>query len=315
MLSSLHQRMTGAIASFDSRLSVQMGRSLIALAQLSILLFTSWSSLTPDIVGQDISPHCVGVTRGSLFCLDRTPDELFARMGAVLVLLLVVSGFLPAVSGFLHAWVSFSLSTSIGLPDGGDAAAAVTTLMIAFLTLRDLQWNAWRHRPRASSSRALDGVAWGSWWILRVQIAFIYFESGLSKFGTADWVNGSALYYVVRDPSFGASGMTGDVARALTEIPLGTAVLTWGTIALEVAVGALLLGGPEARRVALGLVIALHVGIIVFVGLWSFAVVMVGAVLVATAPKRRSLHHHGRLPLPKTEADTATEHALPISSG
>jgi len=315
MLSPLCRRVTRAIQAFGSERSVQVGRSLIALAQLSVLLLTSWSNLTPAIVGQRIAPHCVGVIQGSLFCLDHTPDALFARIGAVLACLLVISGFVPAISGVLHAWVSFSLSSSIGLPDGGESAAAVTTLIIAFVLLRDWRWNAWRHGPSAGSSCALDGVAWGSWWILRLQMAFIYLESGLSKFGTDEWVNGSALYYVVRDPSFGASGPVGEIARSLTEIPIGTALLTWGTIALEVAVGALLLGGPRARKVALGLVIALHLGIIVLIGLWSFATIMMGAVIVATAPERGINQHRQLLRLVTTKGGLPTTRPLPIPSG
>lgn len=295
MLNALSIRITAAIEAFGLQRSIQVGRSLIALAQMSILVLTSWTNLTPEIVGQKTAPTCLGVVQGSVFCLDPSDDKLLARLASGLILALVLSGFVPAISGILHAWVAFSLSTSIGLPDGGDSAAAVTTLLIAFIILRDRRWNAWHRNTAPTSSTILSGIAWGAWWMLRLQMAFIYIESGLSKFGTEQWVNGSALYYVVRDPSFGGSGIAGQLARAITEMPLGTALLTWGTIALEVAVGALLLGGPKARRTALALVVALHLGIIIFIGLWSFAAIMMGAVLVATAPSRSGSNRLHRL--------------------
>ena len=295
MLNGLLNRLSVAIAGFSLCISLQVGRSVIALAQLSILILTSWANLTPEIVGQERAPSCLGVAHASIFCLDPSDDKLVARLSAGLALALVLSGFVPAVSGILHAWVSFSLSTSIGLPDGGDSAAAVATILIAFMTLSDRRWNAWRKGPSGTSLTVLDGIAWGAWWMLRLQMAFIYIESGLSKFGTEQWVNGSALYYVVRDPSFGSSGIAGDMARAIAGVPLGTASLTWGTIALEVAVGVLLLGRPRSRRITLVLVVALHVGIIIFIGLWSFAVTMMGAVLVAAAPSVRRSRHPRRL--------------------
>ncbi len=69
----------------------------------------------------------------------------------------------------------------------------------------------------------------------------------------------------------------------MTAVPLGTALLTWGTISLETAAGVLVLSRPRRRQGALVLVVALHVGILLAIGLWSFAIIMIGAVTVATA--------------------------------
>ena len=104
-------------------------------------------------------------------------------------------------------------------------------------------------------------------------------------------MNGSAMYYVVRDPSFGASGPVGYVMREITFLPVGVAAVTWGSMVLEVLIAVLLLRGSRHRGVALALSIALHVGILVSIGLWSFALVMVGAMIVAAGiwPRRRAV--------------------------
>ncbi|MDJ0376260.1 sporulation-delaying protein SdpB family protein [Cryobacterium sp. PH31-L1] len=271
------------------RRSTQVGRSVIAAAQLSILALTSWANLTPEVLGHKPAPACISVVKASLFCVDTSDDKVISRFIAAGILILVIIGFLPAVTAVLHAWVAFSLSTSIGLPDGGDSAAAVVTIIIIFITARDTRLFAWGRSDPIWSSSVTDGIAWGAWWILRLQMAFIYIESGLSKFGTAEWMNGSAMHYVVRDPSFGASGPAGLLARGITNTAVGTAAVTWGTIVLEVAVGVLILAGPRARRWALSLVIALHLGIIIVIGLWSFAGIMMGAVIIAATPRQHLL--------------------------
>lgn len=276
-------RWASAVTDFTITRPMIIGRALVGLAQLSILGLTSWANLTPQILGQAQSPICSSVGRVSIFCLDPSPNKLIARVALMVILGLVVAGVVPAVTSFLHLWASFSIASSVALPDGGDQVAVIATFLIAFITLGDIRLCAWTSSPPKRGPAVLAGVGGAAIFILRLQIAFIYLQSGLSKLGVEDWLNGSALYYVVRDPSFGATGPIGEVLRAMTAVPLGTALLTWGTISLETAAGVLVLSRPRRRQGALVLVVALHVGILLAIGLWSFAIIMIGAVTVATA--------------------------------
>jgi antimicrobial peptide system SdpB family protein len=260
---------------------------VIALAQLTILALTTWSNLMPEIAGQEQAPVCQGLSNASLFCLDPHPDHLAARVTAIVVLLSVMAGVAPRVVSFLHFWVSFSLASSIGLPDGGEQVAQVASLLVVFISLRDQRAFAWtRAQESTSGAGVLVGMAFAGWLVLRLQMAFIYAQSGLSKLTNEDWLNGSAMYYVIRDPSFGASGLVGSIFQAVTYNPVGTALLTWGTIIGEVLLAVLLLMGPAHRRVALLLAALLHIGIVLAIGLWSFAAIMIGAVVIAAAPQR-----------------------------
>jgi antimicrobial peptide system SdpB family protein len=111
----------------------------------------------------------------------------------------------------------------------------------------------------------------------------IYLQSAVAKLFVEDWVNGSAEFYIVRDPMFGASGFLRDVLIGATSIPLIVAAATWGPIIAELAIGMLILGPSRWRRLGLRMVLALHIGIVVTMGLWSFAVTMIGGVVVAAA--------------------------------
>lgn len=271
-----------AIDHFEPRsVSVQLGRSLIAVAQILTLTFTPWERLTPQIVNTPQSPVCRGASSAALFCLAPADRPGVGIAVAIAVLVLVCAGIVPRVVSFAHAWVSYSIAVSLGLPDGGEQVAQVVSILLVGVSIADGRWIAWRRAPRPAKSSLL-GVAFAAWWVLRLQMAGVYLQSGIAKLGVEDWVNGSAMYYVVRDSSFGASGPVGELMEAVTATPVGVAVLTWGTILGEVALAVLLLSGPRARRVALGIAVALHVGIIASIGLWSFGLIMIGAVCAAS---------------------------------
>jgi antimicrobial peptide system SdpB family protein len=248
---------------------------------MSIVLFATRPHLTP-VTSRGDSFVCEGMASWGAYCV--LPDP-YGSVAVLAILGAVCLGLAPLATGALHAWASFSIATGIGLPDGGEHAAQVVTLLVMVMLVPDMRKAAWSRVP-TTSSQVLLGISKASWWILRLQMVGIYLHSAIAKLGVEDWVNGSAMYYVVRDPSFGASGPVGDMMRWVTTSPLGVAALTWGSIAVEIAIAILLLHRGTARVLALGLAVALHAAIIITIGLWSFGLVMIGAMVVAAAPER-----------------------------
>lgn len=268
---------------------IQAARALLALATLSVLVSTSWANLTPEIAGLGRPSYCEPPLSIGLFCLDTSPDKIWARSFAIAALGLVVLGVLPAVSSWLHAWVAFSFSVGIGLPDGGEQVSQVVTGLVVLMCLDDWSWCAWLPRLGALSKSDLitersAGVRWAAWMGLRMQMAYIYLHSGISKISQEDWLNGSAMYYFVRDPSFGGSGLVGDLAKWITGMDLGVAFLTWTPILFEIIIALLILGNSPKRRLALCMAMILHFGIIILLGLWSFGFIMVSSVALACLP-------------------------------
>ncbi|KHK96035.1 hypothetical protein LK09_16935 [Microbacterium mangrovi] len=98
------------------------------------------------------------------------------------------------------------------------------------------------------------------------------------------------MYFILRDPYFGPSGSVGDIMRTVSDTAPGTAILTWGTIILECVIGVLLLSSWHWKKYALALIVTLHLGIAICLGLWSFALVMMGTGTVA-AYRLRSRPH------------------------
>ncbi len=107
--------------------------------------------------------------------------------------------------------------------------------------------------------------------------------------GVPHWVDGTAMYYIVRDPMFGSTGPVGWLLYHVTDSSLGVVAVTWGSILVELAIAAcLLMPGRIGGKPALVLDICFHASIIAAIGLWSFGSIMIASVLVATiAPSRR----------------------------
>ena len=69
--------------------------------------------------------------------------------------------------------------------------------------------------------------------------------------------------------------------------------MAWGAIAVELLIAVLLIQGPRIRRYALVLAVILHGSFIVTIGLLSFALIMIGAVLAAIGPYPHRQVHRG----------------------
>jgi antimicrobial peptide system SdpB family protein len=196
---------------------------------------------------------------------------------------------------------------SISLPDGGDQVARIVGLLLIPMSMvDDRKWH-WV-RPSRPIKPLATGIAGAFVVAIRIQVAAIYLNSAISKFGTDAWVEGSAEYYYVRSLMFGVSGWVGDIMLEATKVPLIVAGLSWGAILVEIAIAVLIMGRHRYRRWAVILDLALHGFIVVTIGLWSFAAIMVGTVLIAASASatqvregsvssiRESILRHRRLP-------------------
>ena len=105
----------------------------------------------------------------------------------------------------------------------------------------------------------------------------------MAKLGVPEWVDGTAVYYWMNDPSFGPSGWLRPFVMSLMTSRLVVAV-TWGTIVLEFALALGLVVSPRARPYLLVFGISLHAAIGVVIGLTSFALAMIAALILYLHP-------------------------------
>ncbi|WP_250445561.1 sporulation-delaying protein SdpB family protein [Actinotalea sp. C106] len=275
---------------------IALARTLIAGAQLTVLLFTSWQALfVPTGTGEG-GPSCDGIARIGAYCLAPGAGIDIPTVIVIACLLLVVSGYVPRISGVLHLWATISISASISLPDGGEAVAQIVTLLLALILLTDDRTNHW-HRTVRGTSRLLP-LGWAAAHVLRFQMVWVYVNASVSKTAVAEWQDGTAVYFTTLDPMFGTAGPLAPLFDLVATTPLGALAMAWGAIVVEMLIAVLLIGPRRLRPFAFWLAVLLHGSFIAMIGLWSFALIMIGAVLAATGPAvgLRDLVPHRKAP-------------------
>ncbi|WP_160505964.1 sporulation-delaying protein SdpB family protein [Streptomyces sp. BA2] len=279
-----------ALRRFDPR-SVWFGcgRTIIALAHLITLALTPSAALLHPLLGEQPYPHCAGVQAISTYCVggDAVSQE-WRRWIMVALLALVASGYRPRWTVWIHAWIAYSIGVSTSLPDGGEAIARIVCLLLILMGLADDRRWHWQ-RPTTALGPRRRGVAFAAFWALRVQLVILYLQSGISKFGVTDWLNGSAEYYVLRDPVFGVAEPFAAPLLKMSGNGLLVSAMTWGAILIEVVIAALLIGPERWRKLAFWMDVLLHGAIIATIGLWSFSLIMIGSAAVAATPDRVEL--------------------------
>lgn len=150
-----------------------LARSIIALSSLLTLLINHPSLIMKPASGISSYPACK--MNLSLFCLGENNYMMLNlfRWVCIVILVLVVIGWRPRITGVLH--VSYSLQSSLIVIDGGEQAAAVMTFLLLPITLTDPRKWHWSTRP-IEGKRTLGKItAFISYFVIRIQVAVLYF--------------------------------------------------------------------------------------------------------------------------------------------
>jgi antimicrobial peptide system SdpB family protein len=275
-------------ADFDPRdRQLAIGRWLLALATLTVLLSTPTRALFAPLPDHPAGPRCEGVRAALLWCAGPASWPSTARLAvAVAVLAAVLIGFSPKWTCVPHWYVTLSLGASMTVPNGGDAAGRVATMVLIPMCLGDARRWQWR-AGRGPYPPGWGGAAYAAHLVLRLQVALIYLAAVGTKLAVPSWRDGTYLAEVINHPHYGPSATVRAVlGPVLGHRPL-VAALTWGTLVVELAIAVCVLAGPRLRRCGLVLAVALHGLIIVLIGLVSFGLTMIALVTLASGGTRR----------------------------
>lgn len=261
-----------------------ISRTIMAISQLSFIALTDPKYFFVPVGGKDLAATCSEKNVNiSAYCIS---PEHYDAINKVMIAILVVvaSGFLPRITSVLHFWVSYSIASSVALPDGGETTMQVMSLFIMIACLADRRAWHWQVPEKRSRSEILAALAWAGSWMVRIQIAYIYLHSGLAKLSVEQWADGTAVYYVSRMEYFGAGGLFANLFRDILSVPLFALASTWGTIVMEVLI-AILIVSNRSRFAKIALLISafIHVWIALMIGIISFAFIMVASVMAAAS--------------------------------
>lgn len=261
-----------------------LARTLLAGATALTLLFNTTAVIFH--AEHATSPSCEGLAgHVSFFCVTPVSQLHWMQLLAAALLLLVASGWRPRYTGVLHWWISYSAFSSVRLGDGGEQAAAVITLLLIPITLTDPRKWHWDVSAKPQGARApyTALIAWIALFTLQLQVSFIYLDACIEKLHVPEWLDGTVMYYVLSSNYFGAPSWLMWILRPIITSSL-VVLLTWPSLVLEFSLGVNLLMKKSARRVLFYLGAAFHVAIALTIGIPTFAVIMIGTLLLGVVP-------------------------------
>ncbi|MEC1682704.1 sporulation-delaying protein SdpB family protein [Bacillus mojavensis] len=262
-----------------------LARSIIALSSLLTLLVNHPSLIMKPASGISSYPACK--MNLSLFCLGENNYMMLnlVRWICIAILVLVVIGWRPIITGILHWYVSYSLQSSLIVIDGGEQAAAVMTFLLIPITLTDPRKWHWSGRPDdAEGQRTLGKItAFISYFVIRLQVAVLYFHSTVAKLSQQEWVDGTAVYYFAQEKTIGFNGFFQALTKPFVTSPL-VVIPTWGTLLVQIVIFAALFAPKKHWRLILIIAVFMHEIFAVMLGLISFSVIMAGILILYLTP-------------------------------
>lgn len=276
-----------------ARSALATGTLLTLLANPADLLFRPFGGEAMGNVGR------AGTWGWSLFFLVPSTHLEIARWASIAVLVLVISGWRPMVTGILHWYVSFSFAAATVLIDGGDHITAVLTMLMIPLTLTDTRRSHWSFpvQDDGTASFAIRSqIGRSSIIIIRIQVALIYLHAAVGKMRVDEWADGTAVYYWFTNPLFGAAPWLERWLVPPLSNPIIVTCVTWGVMVFELSLFLALVMEKRWWKYMLAFGLLFHVAIVGVHGLVSFFFAMAGALIVYLRPTEQ-LFQYLRTPM------------------
>ena len=268
---------------------IALARFLLAFGMLLTLLFNDMSTVAnhhyqrlPEYSAKHTSTISVPLKQLDLFMV--MPPGV-AKGAVIVILLLVMSGLYPRVTGVLHFIACFSYHNYFLVVNGGDEITFVMSLLLLPLCLSDPRKNQWRHgETTASQGNIVGNIAL---LMIQVQAAYIYFSAGYEKLYSKVWTEGTAVFYYTSHYRLGAPSWLQHINEMATLTPM-VMVLSWGVLLFELLLAFCLFFPEKIRRKFFIPALIFHGLIVINFGLISFFFAMAGMLVLYLGVSRKS---------------------------
>jgi antimicrobial peptide system SdpB family protein len=259
-----------------------LGRSIIALSTFSVFVFNDIDYLFDKDALNVISKSSFLFNQINLFGILGFENLIWAKIIVLIVLLGVISGFIPKLTGILHFWVVYSFHSSALLLDGGDQIATIFTFLLIPITILDRRINHWKSVKTQSTISKLIGHL--SFLMISIQTSFIYLNTAVEKiYQLDDWKNGTALYYIFNNSFFGVNDTLLNYLGFIINSKM-VFFLTWGVILSHLILSYSLFLKRNDRKKVFWIGVSLHLSIALFMGLFSFSFAIIGVLILYCLP-------------------------------
>lgn len=260
-----------------------LSRTILAICILIILIFSETNVLFDEVIYNNRLEEQV-FSKYNLFYLFGWKYVGYAKVLAILVLLLVASGWRPRFTGVFQWWITASFFYSASIVEGGDQIAAILTLLLIPVTLLDNRKWHWDACTYVSEYKKFVGNL--MFILISIQMSIVYLNASTDKIYTIDeWKVGSAFYYYVNDAFFSYPDWMDPLMASLLTDSFFVSTVSWGTIFLELALFAILFSNSKNKRLLFPIAVMFHFAIVIFLGLVSFFFAMLGGLILYLIPK------------------------------
>ena len=271
-------------APFDLRwaAAIRIAFAFLVLVNLTFLGLDLGMWFGPDgVMPLDASRTIIDPDSHTIF--EWLPDtNTTVRVCFVLAMLhatALLVGWFPRIQAFaVFFWLLAFQNRHMMIFDGEDQ---LFRLFAFFLVFVPTHHHFSVHTLLRRASGPVTGPAWGLRFV-QIQITLVYFGTAVQKLHGAEWIDGTALYYVSRlDDAFGRFPFPYSLFDSLAAIK----ALTWSTLALELVLPVALWLRPT-RVIARVIAGRVHVSLDYTMNLFLFhPIMLVGLLAFAARPR------------------------------
>lgn len=253
-------------------------RALLALSLLLTLVFNDYEVLFPVEVLSKFQPSSFFDKIN--FYYNFRENRLFCYSFSIIVLLTVVLGFFPYLTGIIQWYLAFSFINISPVVDGGDQINSIICLLLLPINSLDFRLNQWKAHKTTSIYKKYIGYI--SYMLIKIQMAVIYFHAGVGKIYIPEWADGTAIYYWLQHDIYGYTHWK-YIAFAFKN-SFFTSIITWSSILLEILLFGAIFMEQKKKTYLFILGVFFHFLIFFFLGLFSFFLVMTAGLALYLLP-------------------------------
>jgi len=285
LVTRLYFTLTRFVETGSSKAIIGFSRSLLASGLLLKLVFNDITFLIPPHKLQ--TPDLQSLRYRYNFFLIFNPTHLVEmQILAIIILATVISGYLIKITSLFQFWISLSFFMVRPHNTGIENIDMLLTLLLIPVCLFDERKNHW-HRP-VSANKFGNMIQNVFLFFIKLQVAFIYYDSLHDKLLTKEWLNGTVIYYWFTHNFYGLhSSLNHMLEPMLTSLPI-LLLLSWGTLAFEALLAVSLLFPSRFKLLLLKCGIIFHFSILLIHGFVSLFFVMSAALFLYLYPAKKS---------------------------
>jgi antimicrobial peptide system SdpB family protein len=269
---------------------VGFARSILAAGMLLTLMFNNIPSL---LTNDNLQTYAVPTLHNRLnfFLLFQPAHMLQMQFLAIIILLITISGYFIGLTSLLNFWIAASFYFLKPLNVGGDNINMLLTLLLIPVCLFDERKNHWH--PAVTKENPNRLVQYIFLAMIKLQVAYIYFDAVLKKLQVKDWRNGKMIYYWFTDNFFGFDKAFTKYADPFLTNSSFLLILSWGSIILESIIVLGIIFSQRHKLLLLKFAITFHLLIMLIHGFSSFFFAISGGLLLSLYPGKIEFNFRG----------------------